>query len=172
MNRESVLKFAAFFSYLLLQVLLFNKMVLFGKGFAFIYVGFLLTFQFELGIIAAMLIGFATGVTVDVFSNTLGIHASASVLLMYLRPFLFNIFTPHGGYPLGAKPTPTVMGFSWFSTYSLILIFLHHSMLFFVEAGGFRLFFFTIQKIILSTFFTFSTVIIIQYLFSNKRDAR
>lgn len=172
MNRDVVLKFVTFFSYILLQVLLFNKMVILGKGFAFIYVGFLLTFQFELGIIAAMLIGFATGLSVDVFSNTLGVHASASVLLMYLRPTLFNIFTPHGGYPIGAKPTPTIMGFNWFSTYSLILIFFHHSMLFFVEAGGFQLIFHTLQKIILSTFFTFSIVILIQYLFSRKKDSR
>lgn len=172
MNRDAVIKIVTFFSYILLQVLLFNKMVLFGKGFAFIYVGFLLTFQFELGIIVAMLIGFATGVTVDIFSNTLGIHASASVLLMYLRPFLFNVFTPHGGYPIGAKPTPTIMGFNWFSTYSLILIFSHHSVLFFVEAGGFHLIFYTLQKIILSTFFTFSVVIIVQYLFSKKGGSR
>lgn len=172
MNRETIIKFITFFGYILLQVMLFNKMVLLGKGFAFVYVGFLLTFQFELGIIAAMLIGFATGISVDVFSNTLGIHASASVLLMYLRPILFNLFTPHGGYPAGAKPTPSVMGFSWFATYSLILIFLHHSMLFIVEAGGFHLFFYTLQKIILSTFFTFSIVVIIQYLFTKKRDSR
>lgn len=172
MNRDVVLKIIAFFSYILLQVLLFNKMVLLGKGFAFIYVGFLLTFQFELGIIIAMLIGFTTGIAVDVFSNTLGINASASVLLMYLRPFVFKWFTPHGGYPIGAKPTPTVMGFNWFSTYSLILIFIHHSILFIVEAGGFNLILYTVQKIILSTFFTFSVVIIIQYLFSKKSRYR
>ncbi len=172
MNREIILKVIAFFGYVLLQVLLFNKMLLLGKGLAFVYVGFLLTFQFELGIILAMVIGFATGVTVDVFSNTLGIHASASVLLMYLRPVLFKLLTPHGGYPIGAKPTPNIMGFNWFSTYSLILIFCHHSVLFIVEAGGFHLFLYTIQKIILSTFFTFSTVVIIQYLFSKKSRAR
>ncbi len=147
-------------------------MVLLGNGFAFVYVGFLLTFQFELGIIAAMLIGFATGISVDIFSNTLGIHASASVLLMYLRPVFFNLFTPHGGYLAGAKPTPSVMGLSWFSTYTFILIFLHHSMLFLVEAGGFHMFFYTLQKIILSTLFTFSIVIIIQYLFAKKKGSR
>lgn len=172
MNRDVILKFAAFFSYILIQVLLFNKMVLLGKGFAFIYLGFLLTFQFELGIIVAMLIGFATGISVDIFSNTLGIHASASVLLMYLRPVLFNMLTPHGGYPVGAKPTPVIMGFGWFAPYSLILIFFHHSVLFFVEAGGFQLIFHTLQKIILSTFFTFSVVIVAQYLFSSKKDTR
>ncbi len=172
MNKDNIIKLITFFSYILFQVLLFNKMVLLGKGFAFIYVGFLLSFPFELGIITAMLIGFATGVTVDVFSNTLGVHASASVLLMYLRPMLFKIFTPHGGYLLGAKPTPRFMGFSWFSTYALILIFLHHSWLFIVEAGGFHLFFVTLQKIVLSTFFTFSIVTITQYLFSKKAGLR
>lgn len=172
MSRETIIKIVAFFSYVLLQALLFNKMVLWGKGFAFVYVGYLLTFPFELGIIPAMLIGFVTGVSVDVFSNTLGIHASASVLLMYLRPYFLNILTPHGGYPMGGSPRPSSMGFTWFSTYSIILIFIHHFFLFFVEAGGFQLFFLTLQKIILSTLFTYSVVIIIQYLFAKKVDSR
>lgn len=172
MSRETILKIITFFSYVLFQVLLFNKMVLWGKGFAFIYVGYLLTFPFELGIIPAMLIGFATGVTIDVFSNTLGVHASASVLLMYLRPYLLNILTPHGGYPIGGSPRPNIMGFTWFSTYSIILIFIHHFCLFFVEAGGFHLFLFTIQKVVLSTLFTYSVVIIVQYLFARRVDSR
>ncbi|MCB0504967.1 MAG: Rod shape-determining protein MreD [Cyclobacteriaceae bacterium] len=172
MNRDNLLRIATFFTYVLFQVLLFNKMVLWSKGFAFIYVGYLLTFPIELGVIPAMLIGFATGVSVDIFSNTLGVHASASVLLMYIRPYLLNLLTPHGGYPLGASPKPSVLGFSWFSTYSIILILIHHLVLFFVEAGGFHLFFFTIQKVVLSTLFTFSVVILIQYLFARKKDTR
>lgn len=172
MNRETIIKIVTFFSYVLLQVLLFNKMVLWGKGFAFVYVGYLLTFPFELGVIPAMLIGFVTGVSVDVFSNTLGIHAAASVLLMYSRPFLLNLLTPHGGYPVGASPRPVSMGFGWFSTYAIILIFIHHLFLFFVEAGSFHLFFLTLQKVIISTLFTYSVVMILQYLFSGKYDTR
>ncbi len=172
MNRENISKILSFFGYLGFQVLLFNKMVIFGKGFAFVYLGFLLTFSFDLGVIAAMFIGFATGVTMDVFSNTLGVHASASVLLMYVRPYFLKLFTPHGGYPLGAKPSPVYMGFNWFATYALVLIFIHHTWLFLVEAGGFQLFFFTLQKIILSTFFTFSVITIIQYLFAKKASNR
>lgn len=172
MNRDSIIKIMSFFGYVLAQVLLFNKMVLFGKGFAFIYVGFLLTFPFELGVISAMFIGFVTGISIDVFSNTLGIHASASIVLMYVRPYFLKIFTPHGGYPLGAKPTPNFMGFNWFATYAIILIFIHHTWLFLVEAGGFQLFFYTLQKIIFSTFFTFSIVTLIQYLFAKKASNR
>jgi len=172
MSKESIIKLIAFFIYVLFQVLLFNKMALWNKGFAFIYIGYLLTFQFELAIIPAMLIGFATGISIDIFSNTLGMHASASVLIMYARPYLLSIFTPHGGYPLGSSPKPDIMGFSWFSTYSITLIFIHQTILFLVEAGGFYLFFYTLQKIIISTLFTFTVVIIIQYLFSKKIDTR
>ena len=172
MNKESIIKIITFFIYILFQVLLFNKMVLWDKGFAFVYIGFLLTFQFELAVIPAMLIGFAMGISIDIFSNTLGMHASASVLIMYARPYLLSIFTPHGGYPLGASPKPSTMGFSWFSTYSISLIFIHQTMLFLVEAGGFHLFFHTLQKIIISTLYTFTVIIIIQYLFSKKLDTR
>ena len=172
MNKNSVIKTITFFLYVLFQVLLFNKMVVWDKGFVFIYIGYLITFPFELAIIPAMLIGFATGISVDIFSNTLGIHASASVLIMYARPYLLNLFTPHGGYPLGGSPIPETMGFSWFATYSISLIFIHHTMLFLVEAGGFHLFFYTLQKIITSTLFTFTVIIIIQYLFAKKSDTR
>ena len=65
MNRTAFLKILTFFVYLAAQVLLFNKVVLFDYAFCFIYLGFLLTFPFELPIIPAMLIGFATGLSVE-----------------------------------------------------------------------------------------------------------
>ena len=172
MNRVIIYKIISFFAYLLAQVLFFDKVVLFDYAFCFIYLGFLLTFPMELPIIPAMLIGFATGLSVDMFTNTLGLNAGASVLLMAVRPRMIRLLTPHGGYPNNAVAKPTVMGLSWFSSYALPLIFLHHLFLFYVEHGGFEMFWHTMLQVVASTVFTFVMITIVQYLFAPRMDRR
>lgn len=172
MNRSMWTKILTFFAYILAQVLLFNKIVLFDTAFCFVYIGFLLTFPMELTVISGMLIGFATGLSIDMFTNTLGLHASASVLMMAVRPRLLSIMTPHGGYPANVLPRPQSMGLGWFSTYALILIFIHQLLLFFVEHGGFSMFWSTLTKAVSSTLFTFVMIVLVQYLFAPKSEKR
>jgi amino acid permease len=62
-----------------------------------------------------------------------------------------------------------VNGFQWFLVYSLPLVFLHHVVLFFVEAGGFSMFWFTMLKVIGSVCFTMVVIILLQYLSSDRR---
>lgn len=160
-----------FLIYLVLQVVLMENVVLFDVAFCFLYVGFLLMLPFEAGTIRLMLMGLAMGLCVDIFYNSFGIHAAASVFIMYIRPYVVSAIAPRGGYETGMTPKLKVMGIEWFSAYSLILIFLHHLLLFFIEAGGFEMFFYTLIKVIASTLFTFVVILIIQYLFySSKRS--
>ncbi len=158
-----------FIIYLILQVVLVQKMVLFDVAFCFLYLGFLLMLPFEAGAIRLMLMGLLMGLCVDIFYNSLGIHAAASVFIMYLRPHVVRLTTPRGGYETWMTPKLKIMGFEWFSVYSLMLIFLHHLLLFFIEAGGFSNFFYTLLKVLASTAFTYVVIVIIQYLFYSSR---
>ncbi|WP_017730036.1 hypothetical protein [Nafulsella turpanensis] len=160
-----------FVIYLVLQVVLMQNVVLFDVAFCFLYIGFLLLLPFESGPVRLMFMGLAIGLCVDIFYNSFGIHAAASVFIMYLRPHIVSVLAPRGGYETGMTPKLKVMGLEWFSVYALILIFLHHLVLFFVEAGGFEMFGFTLLKVAASTVFTFVVILIIQYLFySSKRS--
>ena len=140
-------------------------MVLFDVAFCYIYLAFLLMLPFDTRPVLLMLIGFIYGFFIDVFYDTLGMHAAASVLIAYVRPYWTKTVPPRGGYEMGMKPTIKVMGFSWFITYALPLILLHHFALFFIEVGGLHLFWFTIVKVISSTILTFLVMVILQYLF-------
>jgi len=160
---------ASFFLYVLVQVLLLKNLVVFDKGFCFLYIAFLLLLPVETNVVWLMLLGFITGFTVDTFYDSLGIHASASVFIMFIRNYWLNLLTPQGGYDLGAVPTIRLSGWQWFSFYILPLIFVHHALLFFIESAGFGLFGFTLSKIFFSTLFTFVLIMITQYLFYNKR---
>ena len=118
-----------------------------------------------------MVIGLVTGLMVDIFYDTLGIHAAACVLIMYLRPMYFNRVAPQGGYDVRVIPSIRDMGFTWFVVFTLIFVFIHHLLIFFVEAGGTQMFFYTLLKGLFSTIFTSFVIILIQYIFypSKKR---
>ena len=157
----------SFLFYVLIQVILVRNLVLFDIAFCFVYIGFLLLLPLETSIIILLMLGFFTGIVIDIFYDSLGMHTAACVLLAYLRTYLVNLLTPGGGYESGAKPSVTFMGLRWFSSYALTLIFVHHFILFFAEIGGFNLFFFTLSKVVLSTAFSFLLVVVIQYLSST-----
>jgi len=159
----------AFFAYLILQVTLVQNMVLFNVAFCYVYVAIILLLPFDTGRVLLLALGFICGILVDIFYNTLGIHAFACVLLAFIKPLWTNAIPPRGGYELGMAPSIKIMGFSWFLTYSLPLIFIHHLFIFFIEVGGWHLFGFTFVKVIFSTILTFIMVVILQYLFYQRR---
>ncbi|MTI33625.1 Rod shape-determining protein MreD [Xanthovirga aplysinae] len=159
---SQILNFAV---YIATQVLLVRNLVLFDRGFCFIYIGFLLLIPFEISTTVLMLIGFGTGLIVDIFYDTLGMHTAACVLLMFLRQSWINLLTPRGGYENVYYPSLKMMGVEWFATYALPLIFVHHLLLFYLEAAGFEFFFFTLTKVLASVAFTFLTILIVQFLF-------
>ncbi|MBA4145282.1 MAG: Rod shape-determining protein MreD, partial [Cytophaga sp.] len=74
-----------------------------------------------------------------------------------------------GGYDAGEGPTLAVNGVQWFLVYTMPLVFLHHLILFFVEAGGFSMFWFTMLKVIGSLFFTMTVMVLLQYFASGRR---
>lgn len=155
--------------YLFIQVLVLRDVVLFDKAFCFIYLAFLLLLPVDIGVLLLMGLGFITGFSVDLFYDSVGIHTAACVFIMFLRPFWTGMITPSGGYDPGTIPSVSNMGLQWFSIYSLPIIFLHHLLLLFIEAGGFTLFWFTLGKVILSTILTFLVIIIVQFLLYKRR---
>jgi hypothetical protein len=169
MNRSVVSSFIYFFIYLFVQVLILKRLVLFNTSFCFLYVAFILLLPIEINNLVLMAIAFLLGFSIDVFYDSLGMHALALVGLAYARNYWLSSITPQGGYDAGEGPTLAVNGFQWFLVYTMPLVFLHHLILFFVEAGGFSLFWFTMLKVIGSLFFTMTVMVVLQYLSSDRR---
>jgi hypothetical protein len=169
MSRLGIGQIFSFFIYLALQILLMKNVVLFHTAFCFIYIAYLLFLPVEINPLLLMALGFLMGFVIDIFYDSLGMHASASVLIMYLRNYWLNLITPQGGYDSNTTPTLAMNGMQWFMVYAVPLIFLHHSILFFIEAGGFGIFWFTLWKAIASTMLTMLVILIGQFLFAERR---
>ena len=170
MTRNNIiLQLLIFVVYLLIQVFFFEDIVLFNRAFCFIYVGFILLLPIEIPLMNLLLLAFVSGLSIDIFYNSLGMHAASILLLAFLRPYWISMITPRGGYEEVFAPTIKEMSFGWFLTYALPLIGIHHFVLFFIEAGGLGNGWFIIIKVLSSTIFSFVILVIAQMLFYPKR---
>jgi hypothetical protein len=169
MNRSGILPVFYFVAYLLVQVMIFKQVVFFDTAFCFLYIAFILLLPIETNPLVLMLVGFLLGFSIDIFYDSLGLHAMSLVLVSYLRNYLLAAITPQGGYDAGEGPTMASNGLQWFLVYAIPLVFVHHALLFFVEAGGFGTFWFTMQKIVTSLLFTISVMLFLQYLSFDRR---
>ncbi len=152
----------------LLQVLILNNIQFSGFVNPYMYVLFILLLPFETPKWLLLVFAFFIGLSIDIFSDTLGIHTSASVFMAFLRPFVLKHIAPRDGYEPGTFPRLYYYGFTWFLKYSLILILAHHFFLFYVEIFQFSNFFVTLSRVILSSFFSLLLVVLSQYLMYKK----
>lgn len=169
MTRNLILYLIAFVLYVLAQAF-FKNLVLFNTSFCFLYVAFILLMPIETDNLFLMIAGFVIGFTVDIFYNSLGLHALTMVLIGYLRNYWLNTITPQGGYDLGAMPNIPSQGVQWFLVYMMPLIFIHHLTLFLVESAG-TLFWYSMLKTISSLLFTITVIVILQYLLPQRTRA-
>jgi len=165
MNSRNIVFFI--FTFLLFtgaQVTVFRNLALFNTSFCFIYIGFILFLPIDTDRILLLMLGLVLGLSIDIFYDSIGIHAAAAVLLAFIRPYWIVILTPQGGYEIGVSPTLKQMPFFWISSYLIPLLLIHHIAIFYIEAGGFSLFFFTLVKVFASTIFTYVVLVLVQLL--------
>lgn len=169
MNAQTVIKLVlTFVIYLLLQILIIRNFVLFDVAFCFVYIACILLLPNEITPTWVIFISFLVGLVIDIFYNTAGVHASAAVLIGYLRSYILKFLFPTKGLDTDIIITIKDMGIERFARYIAIMAFLHHTMLFFVEAGNVTFFLITILKIVSSVIFTTVMILILQYL---RREA-
>jgi len=164
--REAIQYFLMILLYLFLQIFFLRNMVAFNYAFCFIYIAGVLLLPADTDRMYLLLIGFAIGFMVDVFSNTFGMHASATVLIAYLRPFLIHYQMKSRGAER-AEVGIRAQGFGAFLGYIFPLILLHHAMLFFIEMNHFGMILYTLIRIGASTLFTTLLIILLE-LFSKR----
>lgn len=152
----------------LLQVLVFNNIELGGYLNPYVYIIFIILLPFETPGWALLVLGFLLGFSVDVFSETLGMHTVATVFMAFVRPMALSIFAPRDGYESGSYPRVYYYGLQWFVKYALVLVFTHHAVLFFTELFRFEDIFNVLLRILLSTLFSLTIICVSQFFVFKK----
>lgn len=142
-----------FFVLVLIQVLVLNNIQFLGFINPYIYVLFILSLPARTPRWFVLVLGFVLGLSIDTFSNTLGMHTAATVFVAYARSFIIKIFT---SIDEGNNPIPSFhsFGVGAYVKYTLVMVILHHSALFFLESFAFSNFWLVLFKIILSSAIT------------------
>lgn len=165
--REIVSTVLLFLLYLVLQIVLVRNLVLFDYAFCFVYIACILLLPNETSLTWLLLIAFVTGIVVDTFYNTLGMHAAATVLMAYCRPFIVRAQIDVPGIESRIEFSLKELGTGAFFRYVAILALIHHTALFFIEASSLSLIIPTLIRVIASTLFTTLSIVLIQFFTRN-----
>jgi len=158
-----ILKYCGLFILLvLIQGLMLNNVEIGGYVVPFLYVVFILALPFDTPNWLVLILGFILGVFIDCFVSTLGMHTSATLVMAFCRAYLLKLITPRGGYEFNSKPNIQHMGLTWYLLYAVVLVFIHHMFLFYIESFKLTQFFYTFGRAISSTFFTVVLILIVQ----------
>ncbi len=151
----------------LVQVLILNNVHLLGVACPYLYILAVLALPIAMSPALAMLLAFVLGFIIDIFCNSYGIHAAASVLVAYLRPYIMRLVATREDLE---KPYPSIANFGRsYYLYALILILVHHLMLFALEAFSFSHIGMVLLKTACSALFTFVLVVCVEFLNTKRR---
>ena len=172
MNRLVFNNILRFVVLVLLQVLIMNKINFYGFLNPYVYILFILLLPFETPGWLLLLLSLATGLTVDIFSGTLGLHAASAVFAGFIRPFVIKLVGEKPEYDITTQPKLQQMGLKWFIAYALLMIFGHHLFLNSIDVFSFAEFGQTMLRVLISTLFTFVFIILFEYIIAPRKEQK
>lgn len=155
-----------------IQALVLNNIRLGGFVNPYMYVLFILLMPIETPSWLLMTISFFLGLSIDLFTNTYGMHAAACVFMAFCRPWLLKVMAPRESYEPEKPPSMQYMGFSWFVIYAGILVLMHHLVLFYLEVFRMSEFFSTLMRVLLSTILTMVLILLTEFLFFKTKSQK
>ncbi|MFH1295942.1 MAG: rod shape-determining protein MreD [Bacteroidota bacterium] len=152
----------------LFQVLILNHLNLGGYTNPYLYIYFILLLPFATRRWMLLILAFILGLSIDIFTNTLGLNTAATVLMAFCRPYVIRAISREPEEELGIQPSLKAMGYRWFFVYASILVAIHHLALFYLEIFRLTEFFQTLLRVIVSSVFTLVLVFLSELLFYSK----
>lgn len=155
---------------IILQVVIFKNIGYYNIATPFPYILIILLLPTGISNFVLFSLAFLTGLTVDAFYDSIGIHATACVALAWFRIFFHRITLEVEEQDSLNTPSWGNMGFRWFSTYLLFGTFIHHLILFFVEVFSFQNILYTLASAFFSSLFTIVVILIISLITYNRKS--
>jgi len=151
------------------QVFLLKNTGYYNLSIPYLYILFILLLPFGIPNGLLFFLAFITGLTVDVFYDTLGLHALACSILAFVRILFIRLTVQRDGFDNEPEPRLGIMGFRWFLFYTIILAFSHHLMLFTFETFRFSEIGYTLIRVVLSCLFSTVLILITEFVFYRKK---
>lgn len=167
MNSSVLINILRFVLLVLAQELIFNNLNLKGWLNPYPYIIFIFLYPVNANQKGLLLASFFLGLTLDLFANSGGVHACASLILAYIRPvffkFAFGLSYEYQTIKLNDRISPDRL------TFIFLCVITHHFLLFTFEFFKFTFIIDILIRTIATTIFTFIVSIILMYLFKTNK---
>ena len=151
---------------ILVQVLILNNINFLGYINPYVYILFILIYPVKNNRTLFVFLSFLLGLTIDLFSDSGGVHAAASVFIAYIRPpvlkFSFGMIYEHQTIKFAQTEAGNRL------IYFSILTVIHHFIMFSLEVFNTSNIILILQKTLFSSIFTILLCLLITVLFSKK----
>ncbi len=160
-----------FVLFVLLQALVFNQLEV-GLGIhPMVYPLFIMLLPFNTNPVLLLVLAFGMGLSIDVLSNTGGLHASSLLAFALFRPLIFKAFSPRDGYDPTKEGSIYEMGQRWFLYSFGTLLLIHHLWFFFMEVFKFSELLYVARKLLFTLPVSYLLVILLQFLFLKRNKS-
>jgi hypothetical protein len=156
--------------FLTVQVFVLNKIPFLHQFVVpYLYFLFILWLPFSISRFGLLVIGFFTGLLLDYFTWTPGLHTAACVLIAYIRPFIINLLIPKDTEEFNYRePSPRALGWAPYTVYALLLTLFHHTYLTLLQWLQFGTFLQFLIKVVATTAISMLLILTTELLFPRK----
>lgn len=166
-----LIKYTFLFLFLIFfQILVLDNIEISGYINPYFYIIFILILPLDTPKWLLLISGFLLGLSIDIFSNTTGLNAFATVFVAFMRPLILNLFINKNDRENIKIPGINDMGFPKFFLYAFFLVIIHNFLLFFIDSMNINEFSFTFIKAFTSSLITIGFIIISEYLFKKNTN--
>lgn len=162
-----------FILFLVIQIIILNEVPPLHQFITpYLYFTFLLWLPFGTNRLTLTILGFILGYSLDIFTNTPGLHAAAATLVGYVRPTILNLLlAQETSEEVTKEPSVGTMGWGPFLIYVFLLTFIHHFYLVLLEWLQFGNFTYFIGKVIATSLMSVLLILLVE-LVMNRRNIK
>jgi len=153
---------------ILLQVLLLNRISLFGLATPVLYGYFLLKLPMGRNPFFVIITAFLMGLIIDIFLNTPGMNAAAITMVAVLRKPVMDLFFEKEEYDEYVPGIYSATG--PFVRFTIFMVFLHLTLLFFIESFTLFNLMSLFLRIITSSVITILLIVTFDSLFYRRKQ--
>ncbi len=168
MNNSYFINIVRFILLVLVQVLVFNRLNFFGFINPMVYILYLYWYPIKENRAALIGLSFLLGLLVDLFSDTMALHAAATVTIAYFRPtmmrFVFGVNIEFQSFRLSNTTRAQQI------TFLALLIIVHHAVFFALEIFSFANIVLMLKKIVAIGAASLVLCLLFSSLFSVKKE--
>jgi rod shape-determining protein MreD len=163
-----------FVLFLLIQIIILNEIPPLHQYITpYLYFTFLLWLPFGTSKLTLTFLGFVLGFSLDIFTNTPGLHTAAAVLIGYIRPSILNLLlAQETSEEITKEPSVGTMGWGPYIIYAIIITFVHHFYLVLLEWLQFGSFTYFLGKVISTTLMSTLLIFVVELVMNRRKLKR